>query len=263
MEKNNLGLRPSEHPPLKVALVGYGKMGKEIEFMAPKNHVEIKAKLDLRALSPLEIEKAVSLVDICIDFTHPESVLNNIKILSHLKKNVVIGTTGFEKHLEEVKNLAQKNEIGILHSPNFSIGVLLFIEIIKRAASLISPFADYDVSGFEAHHKDKIDIPSGTAKHIGDTLLEAIDRKTKVVYQKDTLQDPKTEISFSSIRSGAIPGTHTVLFDSISDTITLTHSARNRSGFASGALIAAHWLKGKKGFFTLDDILRSLVESKK
>ncbi|CDR35117.1 4-hydroxy-tetrahydrodipicolinate reductase [Criblamydia sequanensis] len=263
MEKNNLGLQPCEQPLLKVALVGYGKMGKEIESIACKNNVEIKAKLDLRTMSPLEIEKAVSFVDICIDFTRPESVLNNIKILSHLKKNVVIGTTGFEKHLPEVKNLAQKNEIGILYSPNFSIGVLLFIEIIKKAATLFSPFSEYDVSGFEAHHKDKIDMPSGTAKHIGDTLLNAINRKTKVVYQKDTLQDPKAEISFSSLRSGAIPGTHTVLFDSFADTITLTHSARNRSGFASGALFAAHWLKGKKGFFTLDDILGSFNKSKK
>lgn len=225
---------------MKIGLIGYGNMGKMVEQIAVSKGHSIAAIIDSKS-SNLDALKAA---DICIDFTHPHCVLQNIKNVASLGKNLVVGTTGWYEQLDEAIHLAKNANIGLLYAPNFSLGITLFLNIIAHAAKVIAPYQAYDVSGIEIHHNKKADIPSGTAKAITDHLHKHISREDH-------------EIHFASVRVGAAPGTHSVIFDSPADTITLTHTARNREGLAEGAIYAAKWLLGKQGVFTLDDILRS------
>lgn len=211
--------------PLKLALFGNGKMGKLVQEIAKTQNHEL-------VLSPEHC-------DLCIDFTHPSSVLKNIELAAKHKKNIVVGTTGWENDLPQAKQIVQQSNIGLLYSPNFSIGVHLFINMLKKAGLEMRLHPEYDVAGIEIHHKQKVDAPSGTAKAIAQALSSNLHR----------------DIVFSSVRVGEIPGTHTIMFDSPFDTITLTHEAKGRHAFAAGAIKAAEWLHGKKGFYTLEDIL--------
>lgn len=211
---------------MKLALLGRGKMGTMVEKAAAVRNHEI-----------VGIQSA----DVCIDFSHPDVVLANIKMAAELKKNIVVGTTGWYEHLPDIKTLIEVKGTGFLYSPNFSIGIHLFMKIVSRAAELLNSHQEYDVGGCESHHNQKADAPSGTAKALTEILKNYYDKAQN--------------LQFSSIRCGHIPGTHTVLFDSPADSITLTHTARNREGFAQGAVCAAEWLHGKKGFYTLDDML--------
>jgi len=218
-------------------------MGKLIEEKALSKGVEITAIANSKSpISNPILKNSIAQADVCIDFSLPSCAIENIKLLTAMKKNIVIGTTGWTDKIEEVRPLIEKAKIGFIYSPNFSLGVALFLNIVEEAASLILPFEEYDVSGFEIHHRKKIDTPSGTAK----ALIDRIDSNRAPAC-------PKT--IFSSMRVGDVPGTHTVLFDSAADTITLTHTARNREGFASGALTAAEWIQGKQGIFTIKDLL--------
>ncbi len=167
--------------------------------------------------------------DVLIDFSHAEAVLDCVEKACQAGCDLVIGTTNWEKDLPHVKQMIEKAGIGCLYAPNFSIGMALFVKLAEQAKQLLR---DYEVSGVEIHHSAKKDAPSGTAK-----LLD---------------------VPFSSVRVGKVPGTHTLIFDSEVDTIELTHRARSRDGFASGALQAARWVRGKKGLFTLDDMLATL-----
>ncbi|MGE0199101.1 MAG: 4-hydroxy-tetrahydrodipicolinate reductase [Simkaniaceae bacterium] len=209
---------------MKIALIGYGKMGKMVERCALQEEHEIVARVtkEKRTFSP--IEKA----DVCIDFTEPSAVLGTIREVAAFKKPLVIGTTGWE--VEKGQEYAAM--IGILYAPNFSIGVALFERLLKEAYTLFSP--RYGVSGVEIHHQEKKDAPSGTAKHLASQI---------------------PGLAFQSVRSGYHPGTHQVIFDAPEDTIELTHRARNREGFARGALEAASFLMGKVGFYTLEDYI--------
>lgn len=220
---------------MKIALIGYGKMGKMIHSIAEARGHTITAIVDSK--SSLDI---VADAEVCIDFSAPDAVLENIKTLAPLKKNIVMGTTGWSEHLPEIHQIIKKSEIGFLHSPNFSIGVALFIKTLEHTAKMMSSFNQYEVGGIEIHHSKKLDAPSGTAKAIEDKLNQF---------------HQLCPISFSSVRVGDVPGTHSVIYDSPVDTITLTHTARNRQGFAEGAVFAAEWLVEKKGIFTLDDLI--------
>ena len=237
---------------LKIALIGYGKMGKMIEQLALADGHAIVAKID--SANHSQLSQSVENADVCMDFSHPAEVVKNIEQMARLRKNIVVGTTGWDEHLEKIRDIIHQSSIGFLYSPNFSIGVLLFLKLISQAAALFNPFAEYDVSGFEAHHRQKIDAPSGTAKAIADSLLKNFTRKKQIVYNFP--QEQKEEVfHMSSLRCGSIPGIHSMIFDSPFDTITLTHSAKGREGFAKGALLAAQWLQGKQGFFTLENLL--------
>lgn len=219
--------------PLKLALFGYGKMGKSIEQAALlKGHAI--STIAISANDEISLENT----DLVIDFTRAESVLDNVQKAGKAGKNIVIGTTGWQKDEKAVKALVEKYQIGAVYSPNFSIGVLLFYKLVKEAASLISQHEDYDAGGEEIHHKQKKDAPSGTALALSMPMKK---------YWKD--------FDFSSLRVGNFPGTHTLYFDSPFDTITMTHTAKTREGFAKGAVLAAEWLFDKKGFFTIEDIL--------
>jgi 4-hydroxy-tetrahydrodipicolinate reductase len=226
--------------PLKIALFGTGKMGSLVAEVAHEKGYSIQSLED---------------ADLAIDFSHPSAVLNNIAIASEAGKNVVIGTTGWEKDLQEVKTLISEKNIGALYSPNFSIGVHLYLKALQTAAELIALQGGYDVGGYEIHHNQKADSPSGTAKTICSTLLKNFKNKKEALFETSHAAVSSDQLHFSSLRLGHSPGIHTVTFDSPFDSITLTHSAKNRKGFATGAVIAAEWLHGKKGFYTLEDIL--------
>lgn len=245
---------------MKIALIGYGKMGRLIEDIARQKEHAIIAKIHPSGTFSSIDEKLIHQADVCIDFSIPQAAFQNICTLAQMKKNIIMGTSGWYEHLDEVKQIVHENQIGFLFSPNFSIGVHLFNSIVKAAAQLINEFEDYDVAGQEIHHNQKIDSPSGTAKSIVYTLLEKIKRKTLPVYDIVDRPIASHELHFPSIRCGSNPGMHRVIFDSPADTITIEHQARNREGFARGAVAAAEWLVGKKGFFTLNDMIHALPQ---
>jgi len=236
---------------MKIALLGYGKMGKLIADIATQNGHTVIAKLSSKDKANKE---NLAAADVCIDFSHPSCILDNIKICAELQKNIVVGTTGWYDHLEQIEKTVKKHQIGLFYSPNFSVGVNLFLQIVEEAAKLINNFAEYDVGTVESHHNKKADSPSGTAKAIANTLVKNIERKKNIVYNTED-QIGNESLHVSSLRCGFIPGSHSVLFDSHADTITLCHQARNREGFARGAVAAAEWLHGKKGLFTMKDLM--------
>ncbi|NGX60929.1 MAG: 4-hydroxy-tetrahydrodipicolinate reductase [Chlamydiae bacterium] len=220
---------------MKVALFGYGKMGKKIEEEATEMGVEIVARIGRDG--PSSIEEA----DVCLDFSHGSCVEKHLLRALELQKPILIGTTGWEEELEKVRDLAQKSSLPVLYAPNCSLGIILFNQMMRKVGPLMSHFPEYEVAGVEFHHNQKVDVPSGTAKMIGQTLA---------------IPTP-----FASVRCGSIPGKHVVLFDSPFDTITFSHEARNRKGFARGALTLGKWLTEQKGWVTLDDWFGSLYSS--
>lgn len=232
---------------MKIALIGRGNMGSLLKSLAKnrKHDVIIQERIATDSMRG---------ADVCIDFSHPSAVVDNVKLLAQMGVNVIMGTTGWLEQLDNVKTIVQKSNIGFLYSPNFSIGVNVFLKIVAEAASLIDGL-DYDVGMMELHHNKKADSPSGTAKAISDQLLANIKKKQSTESNAIQGQISEQALHVASLRCGSIPGTHTVIFDSAVDTISLTHQARNREGFAHGALVAAEWIHGKKGFFTMEEML--------
>ena len=247
---------------MNIAIIGYGKMGHEIEKAAKARGVTVKSIIDPNDSDAChkEInEKSMSDVDVCIDFTNPSSVMGNIKKISRFKKNIVVGTTGWYDKIDEARNIVKSNKIGLIYASNFSIGVNIFLSMIENAAKIINRIGDYDIYGYEMHHSKKIDSPSGTAKSIGEILIKNIKRKNKLLFEKIDRKIQPNEIHFASVRAGSIPGTHVVGFDSSADTIELKHAARNREGFASGAVMAAQWIQNKKGFYDINYMMKEML----
>ncbi len=258
---------------MRIGLVGYGKMGRMIESLALERGHSISAIVDpftdadkkFPSGAPLckDIASAGALEasDVVIEFTHPSTVLDNIKALTERKLPVVVGTTGWHDHLDEVSSWVAKSGSSLLWASNFSLGVNLFYEIAAFTAKLLDPYAEYDVGGWEAHHNKKADSPSGTAKTLVETVLKEMTRKSKAVYETLEHRPPAAEeLHYPSLRVGSVPGTHSLFFDSPSDTIEITHTVRNREGLASGAIQAAEWLAAaeRKGMFTMRDVLKTL-----
>ncbi len=247
---------------MKVSLVGFGGMGHILLAVAKEQGIEVASIVDPDAegATHKEInEESVGKVDVCIDFTTPEAALENIEKYCKLGKNAVVATTGWYDSLEKVKKMVEEAGIGLIYASNFSIGVNAFFRMVEKAAKIINKFPEYDVLALELHHNRKKDSPSGTAKSLEKILLENIERKSKVVEEKLGRKIEAGELHFASVRGGDIPGTHSILFDSNADTIELKHTARNRNGFALGALKAAEFINGKKGFFTIDDLMKELI----
>lgn len=245
---------------MKIALVGYGKMGKEVERVAKLRGHAVCAIVDHAATGAThkEIDASGSFLkeaDVVIDFTVPTAVIETIRKVTAAKKNMVVGTTGWYDGMTEAKQLVGQAGTGFIYSSNFSIGVNAFSRIVEAAARLINKVPEYDVFGYELHHSQKLDSPSGTAKSIAEILLKNIGRKKQAQYDKLDRKINPEELHFASVRAGSIPGTHVVGFDSEADTIELKHTARSRAGFALGAVMAAEWLKGRKGFFTMNDFV--------
>ncbi len=200
--------------------------------------------------------ESLSNADIVIEATVPEACVKNVENIITEGKPVLIITTGWYEHLEDVKNLIEKYGGKAMYASNFSIGVNLYFQMVEKAAQLMNGFEDYDVWATELHHKFKADSPSGTAKTLEDILLKNLDRKTEVVEESLQRQIQPHELHFSSTRGGVTNFSHTIGFDSASDVIELKHSARNRDGYASGAARSAAWLVDQKpGFYTMTDFL--------
>lgn len=247
---------------MNIAIIGYGKMGREVAKAAKSRGINVVSTIDPTesSASHREISKeSIRNADVCIDFTYPNAVLGNIQKISKFKKNIVVGTTGWHDEIDEARSIVKKSGIGLVYSSNFSIGVNIFFRIVENAAKMMNKLEEYDVYGYELHHSKKIDSPSGTAKTIGDILVKNIRRKGKLLFDRAEGKISPNELHFASIRAGSIPGTHVVGFDSSADTIELKHEARNREGFAAGALMAAQWIKGKKGFYTIDNMMESII----
>jgi 4-hydroxy-tetrahydrodipicolinate reductase len=196
-----------------------------------------------------------------IEFTRPDTAVANIAALAALKVPAVVGTTGWYERLPEVKRVIEAAGSALLYTSNFSIGVNLFYRIAAYAASLVQLFDGYDAGGLEIHHNKKVDSPSGTAKTLADWVCAATrGKKRTAVWDKLDRPPQPDELHFASLRVGSVPGMHSVIFDSASDTIELRHSARNREGFAAGALFAAEWLAANRsGVFTIDDALAGVL----
>ena len=245
---------------MKICLIGYGKMGKEVERVARLRGHTVCAIIGRveAAATHKEIDSQGSCLkdaDVVIDFTVPASVIGSIRKVTAAKKNMVVGTTGWYDGMTEAKQLVGAAGTGFIYSSNFSVGVNVFYRIVEAAAKLINKVPEYDAFGYELHHNQKLDSPSGTAKSIAEILLKNISRKKQSQYEKLDRKINPEELHFASIRAGSIPGTHVVGFDSEADTIELKHTARSRAGFALGAVMAAEWVKGRKGFFTMNDFI--------
>jgi len=243
---------------MNIAIIGFGSMGNKIKEIAEKQgHIVnvIVDPINKEATHKDIKETDLKDVDIVIDFSSASSVIENVKRCALLKKNIIIGTTGWYEKLEEVEKITKENDIGVFWSANFSIGVNMLYKIIEKASELVNQYDEYDIWGTELHHNNKIDSPSGTAKEISKILLEKIERKTEVVYDRLNRKINSNEIHFSSTRGGVVNFSHTIGFDSASDTITISHSARDRGGYALGAVKVAKWMQGKKGFFNMNDFL--------
>ncbi|MDR0315655.1 MAG: 4-hydroxy-tetrahydrodipicolinate reductase [Treponema sp.] len=261
---------------MNIAIIGYGKMGKMIEQIACEQGHSISAIVDPMAAgtsvltgtrlskSIVEIENT-NAIDAAIEFTEPARAVANILALAERKIPVVSGTTGWHDKLAEVEQAVNAAGTSLLWSSNFSIGVNLFYRIAWYASTLADSFPEYDVGGFESHHNRKLDSPSGTAKSLVDGVLSRIERKKTAVWETLSRRPLPEELHFPSLRLGSVPGTHSLFFDSQADTIEITHTARSREGFASGAIRAAQWLSSagstnkRKGIFTIDDMLREIV----
>ena len=247
---------------MKIALIGYGKMGREVEQVVRKSGHAIAARID--PVSDLADTAEISFqtigsADLCIEFTHPEAAYSNIEKVIQLHKPLVVGTTGWYQHLAAVEKLVLQENTGLVYAPNFSLGVNLFYRVAATAARLFHRFEEYDVCGAEAHHRLKVDSPSGTARKLSEIVLEQFPRKKRVVIDSLNREIQPEEFHLVSLRAGHFPGTHSLAFDSAADTIELTHTARSRAGFASGALLAAEWIVGRQGVYTFEQVLEDLL----
>jgi len=236
---------------MNIALIGYGKMGKAIEEIALTQGHNILFKIDINNLAELTNEN-LKKCDVAIEFTTPENAVDNILQCFDAGAPVVCGTTGWLARLEEVKQVCKEKNGTFLTTTNFSIGVNIFFEINKFAAQLMNPQKEYNVTIQEIHHTTKKDSPSGTAITLAEQVLQTIDWKTRWI--NDTTSNLH-ELEIISKRIDAAPGTHIIKYSSSVDEIEITHTAHNRQGFAKGAVLAAEFLKGKKGIFTMKEVL--------
>jgi 4-hydroxy-tetrahydrodipicolinate reductase len=236
---------------MRIALIGYGKMGKAIEEIALKRGHEIVAAIDLHNMDQFTAEN-LSKAEAAIEFTSPHSAYDNVKKCIEFGIPVVCGSTGWTEKLDEVKQLSFANEGAFIYSSNFSVGVNIFFEVNKRLAALMAPHPDYEVILEETHHTQKRDAPSGTAISLAEQVLETVSRKKQWVNE---LSDNPDDLEIISQRIDPAPGTHSVKYSSAIDTIEIIHTAHNRTGFATGAVLAAEFIKDKKGFYTMKDVL--------
>ena len=236
---------------MKIALIGYGKMGKAIEEIALQRNHEILLKIDENNPGDFT-KKNLTRVDVAIEFTGPQSAFDNIRKSIEWGVPIVSGSTGWLEKLDEIKKLCSSNNGTFLYASNFSIGVNIFFELNKRLAALMAPHEDYEVNITEIHHTQKKDAPSGTAITIAEEILENIPRKKSWV---NHISDTTDELEILSERIDPAPGIHKVRYSSAVDDIEICHTAHSRKGFASGALLAAEYVHDKKGIFTMKEVL--------
>ncbi len=236
---------------MRIALIGYGKMGKAIEEVAVQRGHQVVVKIDQPNLHEFTKENMAN-ADVAIEFTSPHSAYDNVKKCLEFGVPVVCGSTGWTERLEELKNYCKDNNGSFVYSSNYSVGVNIFFEVNKKLAALMAPHHDYEVILEEIHHTAKKDAPSGTAITLAEDILKQLDRKKQWV---NDLSDNPEDLEIISQRIDPTPGTHSVKYSSVIDNIEIIHTAHNRTGFATGSVIAAEFLSGRKGFFTMKDVL--------
>lgn len=235
---------------MKIALLGYGKMGKEIEAIALKRGHSVVLKVD-KDNSDTITEADLKKAEVAIEFSTPHTVLENISKCLNAALPIVVGTTGWYDHLEAVKTQCAEKNGSVFHASNFSLGVNLFFKLNSYLAELMNQYPEYEVSMEEIHHIHKLDKPSGTAITLANQVIAKLDRK-----HKWSIETPSAETLFiKDVREGEVPGTHILKYHSDIDDIEIMHKAHNRKGFALGAVIAAEFLHGKKGIYTMSDIV--------
>lgn len=237
---------------MKIALIGYGKMGHEIEKIARERGHEIVSIIDMNEEEKFGSSEFKS-ADVAIEFTSPESAMRNYRQAFAAGVPVVSGTTGWLAHLDEIKSSCEKEGKTFFYASNFSLGVNIFFALNQYLAKLMNRYPDYDVWMEETHHIHKLDAPSGTAITLAEGILGQIDRKEGWVLGNDAPTGDALRID--AFREGEVPGIHSIIYESEADTIRITHDAKNRKGFALGAVLAAEFTKGKKGFLTMEDML--------
>ena len=228
---------------MRLLLVGYGRMGRLVDKLSPDYGFEVVGRFDPESNpggSDLSSQPVAPAIDVAIDFSVGSAVVENLPLLASRGINLVIGTTGWQAHEKQMRKVVEGSKIGVVVASNFSLGVALFEKIAEEAARLFAPHPDYGAWIHELHHSAKKDAPSGTAV----TLKQAMERSGY-----------RNPIDVASNRAGSAPGTHTIGFDGPFEAITLTHTNRDRAAFAMGALHAARWVQGKRGWFTIRDVL--------
>ncbi|MDO5570170.1 MAG: 4-hydroxy-tetrahydrodipicolinate reductase [Bacteroidales bacterium] len=237
---------------MKIALIGYGKMGHIIENIALTRGHEIVAIIDKDNQEDFTSE-AFKSADVAIEFSMPSAALENYHKCFAANIPVVAGTTGWIDKMPEIKNACKDGKQTFFYASNYSIGVNIFFELNKHLAHIMNNYPAYNVRMEEVHHVHKLDSPSGTAISLADGIIENMDSKQAWV---EGVEPKENEIGITSFRRGEVPGIHTIIYESDVDTISITHDAKSREGFALGAVVAAEYLNGKKGFHTMADLMK-------
>lgn len=243
---------------MKIAIIGYGRMGKLVEQVAKERGHEISCIIDIDStnlFSSEEFRKS----DVAIEFTVPGAAVDGILASFTAGVPIVVGTTGWNNSLPDIKAMCDKGAGTLLYSSNFSIGMNVFMALNSYMSRIMNGFEGYKPTLNEVHHIHKLDHPSGTAVSLADKIIEKVDRIKKWLEPADGTEISDNTLPIYHKREGEVPGIHTVTWDSFCDTITMTHDAKNRMGFAQGAVTAAEWLKGKKGFYSLSQMLSEIT----
>lgn len=239
---------------MKIALIGYGKMGRTIERIAlERGHTITGVSTTAKPIATVDFQE----VDVAIEFTKPDLAVQHIQHCVDQNTPVVVGTTAWNEHLNTVKDYVSRHHGTLLYASNFSVGVNIFFDLNRRLAKLMEPQVSYTASIEEIHHLQKLDAPSGTAISLANDVLSENDRFTSWVHQENgAFPVPEGQIALSSFRQDGVPGTHKVSYSSVIDTIEMTHTAHSREGFALGAVLAAEWIFGKQGIYTMQDVIK-------
>lgn len=235
---------------MNIALIGYGKMGKEIEKIALQRNHTIGLKIDKTEAATFN-KQDLKFIDVAIEFSTPETVLKNIEICFDAGTPVVVGTTGWYQNFEEVELNCHQKKATLFHATNYSVGVNLFMKVNAYLATLMNNYPNYEVSMEEIHHIHKLDKPSGTAITLANQIIEKLDHKSSWSITENT----PDKLFIKDIREGEVPGTHIIKYQSSIDDIEIMHKAHNRQGFALGAVIAAEYIKGKTGIYDMSHII--------
>ncbi len=240
---------------MRLALIGYGRMGRAVEETARARNHDIVCRIDPAIAGLGEDNQPLESADVAVVFTTPDAVLESARMVTAAGVDLVVGSTGWSDELPEVEALVTDAGVGLIHSPNFSLGVHVFLRLARAAGRMVDEIEDYDIQVRETHHRHKVDHPSGTAIAIADSLVEELARK------RDWQEGPPRGASdpgvlyVTSTRTGEIAGIHEVGLEGPDDSIELRHVARSRGAFAKGAVAAAEWIRGRKGVFTMDDMM--------
>lgn len=237
---------------MNIALIGYGKMGHEIEKIALQRGHNIVSIIDMNNLEEFN-SPAFKSADVAIEFSTPDSAIQNYRKCFEVGVAVVAGTTGWLEHLDEVKRACAEQGKTFFYASNYSLGVNIFFALNKYLAKIMNNYPSYEVKMEEVHHIHKLDAPSGTAITLAEDLIKEVDRKERWSLE---VEEKQTDLSIHCIREGEVPGIHEIIYESEADIISIKHDAKSRVGFALGAVLAAEFTNGKKGFLGMGDMLK-------